>query len=166
LAFIYRMASHPAAERPWPGNSNQSKHQQNLMNNPSYYSPESVSLPTPPQTTDEASRTTSQPLLHSSSTQPQIAGEPQHDQLGGPARGTGRTSVALACIGCRSRHLKCDAVSPTCSRCYADGRQCFYLKSRRGYKGPKRSVPPKSQPLPGNADRGDGSDSSGSLHDG
>src|SRR2546429_9961641 len=27
----------------------------------------------------------------------------------------GRTSVALACVGCRSRHLKCDAASPNCT---------------------------------------------------
>jgi hypothetical protein len=157
------MDSHPE-EQPWSVNLNQFQYQHYLMNNPSYYSPESVSLPTPPQTVDETSTATPQPQPqpHTGPTHPPpIAHEtPQHDQPEAPPRGAGRTSVALACIGCRSRHLKCDAVSPTCSRCYADGRQCFYLKSRRGYKGPKRSVPSKPQHLPGSADRGDASDCS------
>lgn len=40
--------------------------------------------------------------------------------------------VSLACIQCRSRHLRCDAATPTCARCVKEGCQCTYVKSRRG----------------------------------
>lgn len=46
--------------------------------------------------------------------------------------------VPLACTECRLRHLKCDAGVPTCGRCRAEGRNCCYVKSRRGWKGRKR----------------------------
>ncbi|KAI5787294.1 hypothetical protein EDC01DRAFT_182023 [Geopyxis carbonaria] len=54
------------------------------------------------------------------------------------ARFVGPPPVALACTECRSRHLKCDAGTPTCSRCAADKRECSYVKSRRGWKGTRR----------------------------
>ncbi|PHH62371.1 hypothetical protein CDD81_7167 [Ophiocordyceps australis] len=38
----------------------------------------------------------------------------------------------LACLACRSRHLKCDGSKPRCSRCSESARQCQYAKSRRG----------------------------------
>ncbi|CAI6339686.1 unnamed protein product [Periconia digitata] len=50
-----------------------------------------------------------------------------------------RTSVAVACVPCRSRHLKCDG-GVRCSRCRADDVECTYIKSRRGWKG-KRKKP-------------------------
>jgi len=40
--------------------------------------------------------------------------------------------VALACIQCRNRHVKCDAVQPVCTRCDREGKECNYQKSRRG----------------------------------
>jgi hypothetical protein len=40
--------------------------------------------------------------------------------------------VALACIQCRSRHVKCDSNQPACNRCRRDGKECIYQKSRRG----------------------------------
>jgi hypothetical protein len=40
--------------------------------------------------------------------------------------------VVLACVHCRSRHVKCDASQPTCNRCKRDGKDCDYRKSRRG----------------------------------
>lgn len=40
--------------------------------------------------------------------------------------------ASLACVQCRSRHMKCDGSMPVCSRCQLDGKQCIYLKSRRG----------------------------------
>jgi hypothetical protein len=40
--------------------------------------------------------------------------------------------VSIACVQCRSKHLRCDAAVPACSRCRSDGSQCTYLKSRRG----------------------------------
>ncbi|KAH9880026.1 hypothetical protein J1614_002051 [Plenodomus biglobosus] len=40
--------------------------------------------------------------------------------------------VMLACVQCRSRHVKCDATQPTCNRCKRDGKDCTFQKSRRG----------------------------------
>jgi hypothetical protein len=40
--------------------------------------------------------------------------------------------VVLACIQCRSRHVKCDSNQPACNRCRRDGKECIYQKSRRG----------------------------------
>jgi hypothetical protein len=40
--------------------------------------------------------------------------------------------VVLACIQCRSRHVKCDSNQPACNRCTRDGKECTYQKSRRG----------------------------------
>lgn len=40
--------------------------------------------------------------------------------------------VMLACIQCRSRHVKCDSNQPVCNRCRRDGKECNYQKSRRG----------------------------------
>jgi len=39
--------------------------------------------------------------------------------------------VSLACVQCRSRHVRCNAATPVCSRCQNLGVQCTYLKSRR-----------------------------------
>jgi hypothetical protein len=43
-----------------------------------------------------------------------------------------KTRVSLACIPCRSRHTKCDAITPVCSQCRASDRSCSYAESRRG----------------------------------
>jgi hypothetical protein len=40
--------------------------------------------------------------------------------------------VALACIQCRSRHVKCDSNQPVCNRCRRESKECIYQKSRRG----------------------------------
>ncbi|KAJ5797433.1 uncharacterized protein N7503_006729 [Penicillium pulvis] len=42
------------------------------------------------------------------------------------------TRSSLACLSCRSRHLKCDAKQPRCSRCAEFSRECQYAQSRRG----------------------------------
>jgi hypothetical protein len=47
--------------------------------------------------------------------------------------------VALACIQCRLRKVKCDATLPNCNRCQADEKACEYQKSRRGGR-PRRPV--------------------------
>lgn len=65
-------------------------------------------------------------------------GEQQQQQYQRIARFVGPPPVALACTECRSRHLKCDAGMPVCSRCLADKRDCRYVKSRRGWKGTRR----------------------------
>ena len=41
---------------------------------------------------------------------------------------------SLACVPCRSKHVKCDARKPVCERCTAGGRSCHYVTSRRGLK--------------------------------
>lgn len=60
-----------------------------------------------------------------------------------PERGlsnTKRQPVApLACTYCRNKHLRCDGGQPNCGRCRRDERNCQYLPSRRGYRGPKKS---------------------------
>lgn len=50
-----------------------------------------------------------------------------------------RHPSSLACVPCRHRHLKCDALMPVCSRCQATGTECFYVRSKRGLR-PKKSV--------------------------
>ncbi|KAI9729733.1 MAG: hypothetical protein M1834_006684 [Cirrosporium novae-zelandiae] len=52
--------------------------------------------------------------------------------------------VSLACIKCRSRHLKCDARGPPCGRCSTDGSQCIYVRSRRGYRGLRKQQSARS----------------------
>ncbi|KAI1846916.1 hypothetical protein JX266_007137 [Neoarthrinium moseri] len=42
------------------------------------------------------------------------------------------TRSSLACLPCRSRHLKCDGKRPQCSRCIEVAKQCHYAQSRRG----------------------------------
>ncbi|KAL3425417.1 C6 transcription factor [Phlyctema vagabunda] len=53
----------------------------------------------------------------------------------------GGIRVSLACVPCRSRHVKCGAETPSCARCQDDGKQCFYAKSRRGMRD--RNAPAK-----------------------
>ncbi|CAJ2510240.1 Uu.00g061400.m01.CDS01 [Anthostomella pinea] len=48
-------------------------------------------------------------------------------------------TVPAACLGCRSKHLKCDGLNP-CSRCRSSDSECVYIASRRGYKGPRRNT--------------------------
>jgi len=57
-----------------------------------------------------------------------------------------RAAVAVACVQCRSRHLKCDGAA-RCSRCVAEGIACTYVKSRRGWKGPRKSTRLQSAPV-------------------
>ncbi|RDW72077.1 hypothetical protein BP5796_08111 [Coleophoma crateriformis] len=55
----------------------------------------------------------------------------------GPTLDTNRVTVPSACVACRSKHLKCDGLSP-CSRCSSNSFECVYVKSRRGFKGPRK----------------------------
>jgi hypothetical protein len=49
-----------------------------------------------------------------------------------------RATVPSACVQCRSKHLKCDGLSP-CTRCSSNSFECVYVRSRRGFKGPRRN---------------------------
>lgn len=42
------------------------------------------------------------------------------------------TRISIACVPCRSRHLRCDGQKPNCSRCCAESKLCSYKESRRG----------------------------------
>lgn len=42
------------------------------------------------------------------------------------------TRSSLACLACRSRHLKCDGQKPQCGRCTETDKECQYTQSRRG----------------------------------
>ncbi|PTB69260.1 hypothetical protein BBK36DRAFT_1103254, partial [Trichoderma citrinoviride] len=50
---------------------------------------------------------------------------------GSPKPTTG-TRVSLACLPCRTRHVRCDAKKPRCNRCCEEDKECSYAKSRRG----------------------------------
>jgi hypothetical protein len=47
---------------------------------------------------------------------------------------------ALACVTCRSRKLKCDRVTPVCSRCAKANIECVYPESRRKPASKRRNV--------------------------
>ncbi|KAL3459784.1 hypothetical protein BJX64DRAFT_264425 [Aspergillus heterothallicus] len=50
-----------------------------------------------------------------------------------PAKNSSKaTRSSLACLPCRSRHLKCDGKRPCCSRCAESSQECNYARSRRG----------------------------------
>jgi Fungal Zn(2)-Cys(6) binuclear cluster domain/Fungal specific transcription factor domain len=50
----------------------------------------------------------------------------------------------LACLACRSKHLKCDAQLPVCGRCTKTRQRCFYRESQRGLKRGARNDNSKS----------------------
>jgi hypothetical protein len=68
------------------------------------------------------------------------------DQVNGQPSTRNGIRASLACVQCRSRHLRCDGGKPSCSRCKDDGSICSYMKSRRG--GRKRTLPTPSIPAP------------------
>ncbi|KAK2051579.1 hypothetical protein LY76DRAFT_621082 [Colletotrichum caudatum] len=47
-------------------------------------------------------------------------------------RSGGATRSSLACLPCRSRHLRCDGQRPQCNRCASASTECKYAPSRRG----------------------------------
>ncbi|KAL1591941.1 hypothetical protein SLS60_011533 [Paraconiothyrium brasiliense] len=53
------------------------------------------------------------------------------------ARG-GDSPSSIACLPCRTKHLKCDAQVPICGRCLRTATHCTFVRSRRGYQGRKR----------------------------
>ncbi|KAI1109385.1 hypothetical protein F5Y14DRAFT_28448 [Nemania sp. NC0429] len=55
--------------------------------------------------------------------------------------------VSLACVQCRSKHQKCDATQPACRRCTAEGKLCYYAKSRRGIRDVKKQGSSSDVPL-------------------
>lgn len=53
--------------------------------------------------------------------------------------------MAVACVPCRSRHLKCDG-GVRCSRCKTENVDCTYIKSRRGWKGKRKNKATENGP--------------------
>ncbi|KAF2430088.1 hypothetical protein EJ08DRAFT_649886 [Tothia fuscella] len=51
----------------------------------------------------------------------------------------GKAFIQVACLPCRSRHLKCDG-GVRCSRCVTENNICSYVKSRRGWKGSRKRL--------------------------
>ncbi|RFU80348.1 c6 zinc finger domain-containing [Trichoderma arundinaceum] len=49
-----------------------------------------------------------------------------------PPKGASGSRVSLACLPCRTRHVRCDAKKPRCNRCCEENKECNYAKSRRG----------------------------------
>ncbi|KAF5718823.1 hypothetical protein FMUND_4990 [Fusarium mundagurra] len=51
-----------------------------------------------------------------------------------------KTRATLACLPCRTQHLKCDGTRPVCSRCQGLSRTCAFPESRRSgnYKATSR----------------------------
>ncbi|KAI1827256.1 hypothetical protein F4861DRAFT_399260 [Xylaria intraflava] len=79
-----------------------------------------------------------------------------------PSAAASASRVSVACLPCRSRHVRCDAQQPICARCSLDGRTCEYVKSRRGglnrarlaerrqaRDGAVADPPPSATPAPG-----------------
>ncbi|KAL1645494.1 hypothetical protein SLS58_003803 [Diplodia intermedia] len=66
-----------------------------------------------------------------------VADQPQPQHSMSSLSAAGKQPIPLACVACRSKHLKCSGGEP-CTRCATDGSECSYVKSRRGYKGPRK----------------------------
>ncbi|KAF5022322.1 hypothetical protein F66182_5609 [Fusarium sp. NRRL 66182] len=64
-----------------------------------------------------------------------------------PKNSRARVRASLACAPCRSKHVKCDGSTPTCTRCQSEGKSCFYIDSRRGFRNPKKRIGMKEEAL-------------------
>ncbi|KAF6841882.1 C6 transcription factor [Colletotrichum musicola] len=56
----------------------------------------------------------------------------------GATRSKATVRASLACVPCRSKHVKCDSALPACLRCRLEEKTCYYAKSRRGIRDPKK----------------------------
>ncbi|KAF5518695.1 hypothetical protein CGCA056_v009608 [Colletotrichum aenigma] len=56
----------------------------------------------------------------------------------GATRSKATIRASLACVPCRSKHVKCDSALPACLRCRLEEKTCYYAKSRRGIRDPKK----------------------------
>jgi len=91
--------------------------------------PAGLSTVSPPNSTSDASNDGQS----QDERQPSIASTAATDQ------NKDRITVPSACIQCRNKHLKCDGLI-ICTRCSSNGFECLYVKSRRGYKGPRKNT--------------------------
>ncbi|KAM0217870.1 hypothetical protein ACHAQI_001925 [Fusarium lateritium] len=56
----------------------------------------------------------------------------------GAERSNAKQRASLACVPCRSKHVKCDGLLPQCTRCKEEEKPCRYVSSRRGIRDPKK----------------------------
>ncbi|CAJ0545415.1 Ff.00g088880.m01.CDS01 [Fusarium sp. VM40] len=56
----------------------------------------------------------------------------------GAERSNAKQRASLACVPCRSKHVKCDGLLPQCTRCKEEGKTCRYVNSRRGIRDTKK----------------------------
>lgn len=56
----------------------------------------------------------------------------------GAARSRATKRASLACVQCRSKHVKCDGGLPGCLRCQLEEKCCYYAPSRRGIRDPMK----------------------------
>jgi hypothetical protein len=88
---------------------------------------------------------TQTPTLPSDGPQPPLQGAY-------PTASRAGSRVTLACIPCRTRHLRCDAAPPICGRCRLENKPCSYAKSRRGARaGRGAAVPSRKGATPPDA---------------
>lgn len=79
------------------------------------------------------------PTLSSVSPPPDLKNHGQRQSLiasTNPDNNRDRATMPPTCVQCRSKHLKCDGLTP-CTRCSVDSFDCLYVKSRRGFNGPR-----------------------------
>lgn len=57
-----------------------------------------------------------------------------------PSASAGAGTEPLACVSCRARKLKCDRITPACSRCIKVSNDCVYPASRRKPTFKRRNV--------------------------
>lgn len=70
------------------------------------------------------------------------------DSGGDESRHTIAPPVKNACLACRAKKARCDGVQPTCGQCTSKGRECQYVKSRRGgARKKKEQLVPTPTPL-------------------
>lgn len=62
-------------------------------------------------------------------------------------KGRERPPSLLACITCRTKHLRCDAQLPVCGRCAYRKLPCVYTESKRGYRDRRKGHEPKASTL-------------------
>jgi hypothetical protein len=110
-------------------------------------SPLTLQLSPTSSTTQDSVNSLTPPVQTPRSDSGKSAHSAQNGQTNGQSNTQNRASVAVACVPCRSRHLKCDG-GVRCSRCRAEGVDCTYIKSRRGWKG-KRKRPGENGTAPG-----------------
>ncbi|SPJ74881.1 uncharacterized protein FTOL_04612 [Fusarium torulosum] len=70
----------------------------------------------------------------------------------GAERSNAKQRASLACVPCRSKHVKCDGLLPQCTRCKEEGKTCRYVNSRRGIRDPKKPSMMKDGTLMTNQD--------------